>query len=118
MSIRIVPSAIACLLALTAASHAAQTIASPAAYGSTFQQKAQCSIGNISMQPIAVEVRIVDEAGNDLPVNSTCGSIEPNFICQATATIPFNQAVACTAKTPGSADKLRGFTRVWNPLAR
>ena len=108
------------IAALSTVAHAAQ-IASPAIYGSTLQRSAQCVIGNTSTKPIAVDVRIVDEAGNAYTPTNQCGTIEPSFLCSAFINnIPNNQAVACTATAQGSTSKLRGnltiFDAQGNPL--
>ena len=92
----------------------AESLASPATYGSAYQYAAQCTIGNTGDNPVAATVKIVDELGNEFNLNSTCGNIEPHFICQAFANaIPFNQAVACVASVPGSAAKLRGSLTIY-----
>src|SRR5262249_19277410 len=85
-SIPTILAAIACVSGSVAISHAAQTIASPAIFGASTQQLAQCTIGNTGTKTVDVTVTIVDEAGNVLPAASTCN--EPllgNFECSVFA---------------------------------
>ena len=93
----------------------AESLASPATYGSAYQYTAQCTIGKTGDTPIKATVKIVDEIGNEFNLNNGCfGPIEPHFICQAFANaIPYNQAVACVASVPGSAAKLRGSLTIY-----
>ena len=87
---------------------AAQTLASPAIFGSFSQTTAVCTIGNSGATAVAVEVHIYDESGNIVSGSGSCSSIEPHFICSIAAAINFGVAYACSATTPGSTKKLRG----------
>jgi hypothetical protein len=106
MRMSIMLTVLTCVFGLTGLSHAAQTLASPAIFGSLNQTTAQCIIGNSGPTLASVDVRIVDEAGN--VVNRGCGRVEPNFICEVAAPANFASAYACSATTPGSVTKLRG----------
>lgn len=109
MRTSIMLTAIACLLGLTNLSHADQTIASPAIFGSFAQDRARCIIGNMGTTPVSVDVHIFDESGNVVPASTSCLSpVEPNFICSVTATISSGVAYACSATASGKAKKLRG----------
>ena len=106
MRISIILTALTCLFGVTSLSQAAQTLASPAIFGSHSQTTAQCIIGNSGSTSVSVDVRILDESGN--VVSRGCGRVEPNFICEVAAPINSGAAYACSATTPGSATKLRG----------
>ena len=102
-------TAIACLLGFTSLSHADQTIASPAIFGSLAQDRARCLIGNLGTNSVSVDVNIFDESGNIVPASTSCLSpVEPHFICSVTATISAGAAYACSATTSGKAKNLRG----------
>lgn len=106
MRISTVLTAAACVLALAGVSHAGQ-IASPAIYGAYTQAHAECVIGNLSDNPVSVQVNILDESGNPVPSSTSCnGPIEPHFICQVSANISNGVAYACAAKSASLA-KLR-----------
>jgi hypothetical protein len=100
-------------LLAVASSAGAETIASPATYGAANQTGAQCIIGNTGSTSVSPKVSVVDELGNPLQTNSTCGSAPPQFLCSAFASIPSNQAVACVASVPGSTAKLRGSLTIY-----
>jgi len=103
-------TAIVSLLGVAGSSHASQLLATPAIFGASTQQSAQCNLGNFGTRDIPVTgFDIVDESGNAFPVNRGCGSAIPaGFICQIFApSIPSGQAVACTA-TVSNGDKVRG----------
>jgi len=103
-------TAIVSLLGVAGSSQASQLLATPAIFGASTQQSAQCNLGNFGTRDIPVTgFDIVDESGNAFPVNRGCGSAIPaGFICQIFApSIPSGQAVACTA-TVSNGDKVRG----------
>ena len=103
-------TAIVSLLGVAGSSQASQLLATPAIFGASTQQSAQCNLGNFGTRDIPVTgFDIVDESGNAFPVNRGCGSAVPaGFICQIFApSIPAGQAVACTA-TVSNGDKVRG----------
>jgi len=103
-------TAIVSLLGVAGSSQASQLLATPAIFGASTQQSAQCNLGNFGTRDIPVTgFDIVDESGNAFPVNRGCGSAVPaGFICQIFApSIPSGQAVACTA-TVSNGDKVRG----------
>jgi len=103
-------TAIVSLLGVAGSSQASQLLATPAIFGASTQQSAQCNLGNFGTRDIPVTgFDIVDESGNAFPVNRGCGSAVPaGFICEIFApSIPSGQAVACTA-TVSNGDKVRG----------
>ena len=109
MKILFSATAVACLLGLAPLSHAT-TLATAPTFAAPSQRSAHCSIGNTGTKPISVTVKVFDEAGNAFAAPSTCNEpIPPQSICTVFAnTIPSLSAVACSATTAGSADKLRG----------
>lgn len=107
MRIPVMLTAITCLLGLTRLSHA-ETLASPAIFGSFAQEKAQCIIRNIRTTPISLAVTIFGESGEVVGGTSCFGPVEPGDNCSAFTPIDFGVAYACSATTPGSAKKLRG----------
>ena len=103
-------TAIVSLLGVAGSSQASQLLATPAIFGASTQQSAQCNLGNFGTRDIPVTgFDIVDESGNAFSVNRGCGSAIPaGFICQIFApSIPSGQAVACTA-TVSNGNTVRG----------
>lgn len=96
------------LLGLSLPAHAAQTIASPAIFGSNLQDRAQCIVRNTGASPIAVTVTIFNEAGTAVATSLCGGSITPGHNCSAFANIANGVAYACSATAAGNAKNLRG----------
>lgn len=102
------PLAALLLLGLALPAHAAQTIASPAIFGSNLQDRAQCIVRNTGSSPVPVTITIFTESGTALASSVCAGGITPGHSCSAFANITNGAAYACSATATGSAKALRG----------
>jgi hypothetical protein len=98
--------AAAAVLAFGGTAHAAQ-LASPIIFGNHFQEVAECVVLNAGTRPLAVAVKIVNDAGDTVTTGRCDGSLGAGEFCSLTAAIDFRNSFACVATAPSTAS-LRG----------
>jgi hypothetical protein len=106
MKILIVATA-AAVFALGSAAYAAQQIASPIIFGNHFQELAECVVLNAGSKPLAVGVKIINDAGDTVATGSCGGPLGAAEFCSLTTAIDFQNSFACVATAPSTAN-LRG----------
>jgi hypothetical protein len=97
----------AALFVLGSTANAAQQIASPIIFGNHFQDLAECVVLNAGSKPLAVTVKIINDAGDTVATSSCDGSLGVAEFCSLTAAIDFQDSFACVATAPSTAS-LRG----------
>ncbi len=102
----IIAAACAGVLAWTGVSRAAQ-ISSPMVFGNVSQNRAECVVINGGAAPIAVALKIVDEAGATKVTSHCDGPVAAGDFCDLIMPIDFVGAFSCAA-TAGSVANLRG----------
>ena len=102
---------VAFLLAMTGTAHAGQTITSASIFGSTDQTSATCTIRNVGLTQVSVQVAILDESGTAVTLTQdNCNGLHlaGGSACSITATAISNGfAYACSA-TSLTVKNLRG----------
>src|SRR5262245_1706571 len=102
----IAAAASAAMLAWSGVSQAAQ-IASPMIFGNVEQDRAECVVLNGGTSPIAVTVKIVDEAGATKATSTCGGPLAAGEFCSLNIALGFVGPFGCTA-TAASVTNLRG----------